>query len=786
MKIIKRIKKHFKKFSGFLKKFLEYFTPTKTAVRGAAYGILGISALLILIPNFQYISSLGILPVIITIVLIALIAILSGLLGNLTIKLVSKIPVILRFAMIVALPIFIFQFGGSLKGRIPLLLYILLFSSFIGGAIWLLARKKWKKFRTSRKIIVAFSGILGLAGLLLVTYWLISPGKEIEMPEIAALKGDYIPEHLQLNDPGSNGHLSVLKISYGSGKDKHRKEYSDDVTIVTDPVDGSFFVDNWKGFSGKLRTWYFGFDLESLPRNAKVWYPDGKGPFPLVLIVHGNHLAQDYSDPGYDYLGELLASRGFIMASVDENFFNGSFTNFFKGLKTENDARGWMLLEHLNLWKKWNADSTSIFFEKIDMQNISLIGHSRGGEAVAHAALFNRLPYYPDNAKVQFDYNFNLKSIVAIAPSDGQYQPSGIRTPLKDVSYFVLHGAHDADVQSYMGMRQYERVSFSPGFDGFKASLYIFNANHGQFNSSWGRKDYGSPGINLINLKQIMPKEEQEKIAKTYISAFLEITLKGKKEYLPVFKDYRTGKNWLPETVYLSRFDKSGMQYISQYAEDLDITTSTHKNGYIETGNLTVWREQLVKLKWGDMETRAAFIGWNNKVNDSLVACYSVSIPEGSLKLKQNSSLFFSLADANEDSNPQTGKKEKENKSNDSTEAKTNNKNSEVEKDSKEEKDKKREPINFSIELVDSKGEVLRFKLSDHALLQPQLKVKLAKLDFMNSAPDSEHLYHFFYFPMARFVKLNNKFSPERIVKINLVFDQTEDGVIILDNLGFL
>jgi hypothetical protein len=58
-------------------------------------------------------------------------------------------------------------------------------------------------------------------------------------------------------------------------------------------------------------------------------------------------------------------------------------------------------------------------------------------------------------------------------------------------------------------------------------------------------------------------------------------------------------------------------------------------------------------LKWNDKETRAVFIGWNNEVNDSLVACYSVTFPERSLDISENSSLFFSLADTNENSNPQ-------------------------------------------------------------------------------------------------------------------------------------
>jgi hypothetical protein len=51
---------------------------------------------------------------------------------------------------------------------------------------------------------------------------------------------------------------------------------------------------------------------------------------------------KDFSDPGYAYLGELFASRGFIAVSVDENFLNGD-------IRSENDARAYVLLEHLKV-----------------------------------------------------------------------------------------------------------------------------------------------------------------------------------------------------------------------------------------------------------------------------------------------------------------------------------------------------------------------------------------------------------------------------------------------------
>ncbi|HKJ93207.1 MAG TPA: hypothetical protein VJ957_08565, partial [Longimicrobiales bacterium] len=126
---------------------------------------------------------------------------------------------------------------------------------------------------------------------------------------------------LQAPDPSKPGPYHVLHLYYGSGTDRHRPEYRDSVAFTTTSVDASKMVD--LGKSAKSRNKYWGFTPDSFPRNARVWYPDGPGPFPLVLIVHGNHNMKDYSDPGYAYLGKLLASRGYIAASLDENFLNG-------------------------------------------------------------------------------------------------------------------------------------------------------------------------------------------------------------------------------------------------------------------------------------------------------------------------------------------------------------------------------------------------------------------------------------------------------------------------------
>ena len=162
---------------------------------------------------------------------------------------------------------------------------------------------------------------------------------------------------------------------------------------------------------------------------------------------------QEFSDPGYDYLGELLASRGFILVSVDANFLNSDGAQGRP--EDENDARGWLMLEHLRFWEKWNETPGNPFYQKVDMNNIAVMGHSRGGEAAPIAAAFNRLPYYPDDATVTFDYNYNIRSVVAIAPVFETYKPHGRNLPLENVNYFVLQGSSDSQILSFMGLNQY-------------------------------------------------------------------------------------------------------------------------------------------------------------------------------------------------------------------------------------------------------------------------------------------------------------------------------------------
>ncbi|CAF4258032.1 unnamed protein product, partial [Rotaria magnacalcarata] len=78
----------------------------------------------------------------------------------------------------------------------------------------------------------------------------------------------------------------------------------------------------------------FNFNQFVLPLNGRIWYPTNtsSGPYPIVLMVHGNHVSMEPSENGYEYLGTMLAGQGFFTVSVDQTFLNvdpfGSSTGY--------------------------------------------------------------------------------------------------------------------------------------------------------------------------------------------------------------------------------------------------------------------------------------------------------------------------------------------------------------------------------------------------------------------------------------------------------------------------
>ncbi len=575
------------------------------------------------------------------------------------------------------------------------------------------------------------------------------PASQWSMPTLAASG---------LTNPGEKGSLSHEHFTYGSGTDRQRHEYGEEVRFRTPPVDATRLLPEWKGSKKKWRERYWGFGPANFPLNGRVWMPAGAGPFPLVLIVHGNHGMEDYSDAGYAYLGKLLASRGFIAVSVDENFVNGTWSGDFRG--REMPVRAWLLLKHLEQWRNWNDDDSHPLASKADLEKVLLIGHSRGGEAIAIAAAFNQLPRFPDNALEIFNFGFGIRGLVAIAPTDKRYQR---RIELEDISYLSLQGSYDSDEASFFGLRQYQRISFSGPSPHFKAGLLIHRANHGQFNTSWGRADAGAPYRWLLNLEPLISGEEQRRIARSYIGAFAETVLHGRREYLPLFRDAGAAREWLPETVYLNNFKDSQARILLSFEEDIN-PVSGPGSITVQAENFRVWREE--ELRFRDQDTqgnKALVLGWDYgekmPAPDS-TAVYRIELPDSMVAGQLPVTAFLlSVAAGNPDELKEKGKTPS-----------------------------KEEPIpDFTIEIEDTLGRRASVNLSQVRQVAPRLQIQFLKTKALSKPLGDiwEPALETFEIAIDNIQTTNGAFAPTAISRISLIFDRTLKGVVIIDEIGF-
>ncbi len=657
-----------------------------------------------------------------------------------------------------------FDFGWPDALFYPGLFVFVWAQAVLGGTLWVLARGHLNdaairtKGATIGLLVVALG--INVAGIV----WLADAGS----PPGPVERTDAPPAAVAplTSNPAAPGDYAVQTLFYGSGTDIQRPEYGPGVDLETEPVDGSLILPEWEGFTADVREWYWGFGADAWPLNGRVWMPEGEGPFPLVLVVHGNHSMQEYSDPGYAYLGERLASRGFITVSVDENFINGSWSGDFRG--NEIPARAWLLLMHLKQWRQWSQTAGNPFYQRVDMDRIALVGHSRGGEAAPLAARFNTLPAFPDNAALAFDFGFNIRSLVTLAPTDYRYER---RVVLEDINSLTLQGSYDSDERSFSGTRQLQRTTFSDGSDGFAAGLYIHRANHGQFNAVWGSTDTGPPSSWLLNTEPLIDGADQRRIAQLYITAFMEATLRGRDEYVPLFRNHHAAEEWLPETVYVHRFKDAAFRPIATFEEDLDVTTATRRGSSIETRHLSEWREQELPFR-GErtQQTNGVLIGWggNSGVADSIegkpptpdsMAQYTIELPAGDSLLQtlsDDAGLVFSMARRAADDDDASAPLE----------------------DSR---------FDVHIELEDAEGATVSRRLSRYTVIPPVLRTQYLKIEWLARdwfGTPWEPVMQTYELPLSDFVQQSPDFALSDLRRVRFVFDRGMPGKIALDGIG--
>ncbi|NLH18265.1 MAG: hypothetical protein GX455_16955 [Phycisphaerae bacterium] len=611
-----------------------------------------------------------------------------------------------------------------------------------GGLVSLSFSRGWRRPSS----LALFATAILVVGM--TVWWLLSPGDDSYLARPSA---DGAPvEPLSLPSPAERGPLPFEYLTYGSGNDLRRPEFGPTVAIRTSTVDVSCFLPELGKWRHRERWSYWGFDPTKLPLNGRVWYPMGSGPYPLVMIVHGNHPMWENSDSGYTWLAEHLASHGFVVVSIDANFLNSSVASDYD--QGENFARTLLLYQHLALWKQFSSAPSSRFAGKVDFSKIALVGHSRGGQAVTTAAGFNRLSSHPENGNFPFHFQYDIQSVVLIAPMD-PYLPSGSPVPLSNVNILALGGGHDADTLGFWGLRPYYRTTFSGDQYYCKASAYLYRANHSAFNTIWGDRDYQPPLGWLLNHKPVMAPQDQRKTARVLITAFLKGTVKGETAYLDLLRDTRRGRHWLPDEILVTQFEDSRFRLIADFSEDLDPITATVPGGAIVHENFSRVMETVLNLRnEASTEQKVVFLGWKRSDwkdhTPALLPQYSIFVPESLLqemKFGPGHRLSFILCDT------------------------------------------QREPevVDLSVEVEDESGHRVRLPLRHFAPIHPPLISKFSKgfYDF-GSASDFELIPQTFELPMKDFLSVDPQFDPSRLRVIRFVFDQSESGEILLGRIG--
>lgn len=284
------------------------------------------------------------------------------------------------------------------------------------------------------------------------------------------------------------------------------------------------------------------YGSETVEKKAVVYFPaDGPGAtqpsqissaqasYPLVVVMHGNSGATT-SYQGYNYLLEHLAKNGFIAASIHLN----------PGMEGTGRAR--MLFENIGVLQ-------GKFGSKL-ANNIGIMGHSRGGEAVAIAARLNH----------QEGLGHNINAVISLAPTD-QYTNEVLggawATP-----YLVVYGSMDGDVAGgwgppgspmNTGFALYDRANVAE-----KCMVFIYGAIHGHFNTVWGDGDLYFGKIGSSDLPKLISATAHQTIAKGYMTAFFRRHLRNENQWDGIFKG-----EWTPSAV--EQADGGSVELYIQY-----------------------------------------------------------------------------------------------------------------------------------------------------------------------------------------------------------------------------
>ncbi len=290
-------------------------------------------------------------------------------------------------------------------------------------------------------------------------------------------------------------------------------------------------------------------------------WPLGGGSVVLFLTGSGFNLTD------YDHLTDHLAGRGYLVIAVDAP---ESLPAQHCPTLTCPQDRAEQSVRFAEWWL-----SSNVLAGAYDTSRISVVGHSRGGEASLYAARYIR-----DSPSL----NADVPAVVALAPTDLW----GTTIDASDASSILVVGAtYDEDVPTYEPYRLYERLGTEFGSESpteistldriERAFVTLDSANHQQFSDRCGMPFCTGSSNGL------MPCAIQQSVTRGLVSAWLDWQVDGHSTYRGYF-DGTIDRPLLhplgsaaPEADLYVMYDPGrphGARVIDNF-EDGDIATST-------------------------------------------------------------------------------------------------------------------------------------------------------------------------------------------------------------------
>ena len=234
------------------------------------------------------------------------------------------------------------------------------------------------------------------------------------------------------------------------------------------------------------------------------------GARPLVVISHGN----GHQHTWYDYIGEHLASWGFVVMSHENHTEPGIQTASTTTLENTD-----YLLSNLDTVLDGQLAGL------VDGTRIGWIGHSRGGEGVIRA--IDRL-YDDEYVAAAFTLE-DVRMLVAIAPT--VFNEVNKSDP-HELPLLLLAGTADGDVNGGVDCDECDFFRLWEADSGPKAATYIHGADHNDFNCC---------GIDDAVGPDPIGREEAQIIARGYLLAMAMIWLDDDPTVLDVFRRAHSG-----------------------------------------------------------------------------------------------------------------------------------------------------------------------------------------------------------------------------------------------------